>query len=377
MADTFTPHYNLTKPQVGGDPDTWGDLLNANFDAIDTGMFNAQTTANAAMPKTGGAFTGNLSVAVATSLGTTLGASNVPLDLNQLATANVDHLRFLHLRVAAGSDWTGAVYQIGRVVDSTAQGYIQFGEAVSGSGIAFGTAGVINASFNSSGNWTFANLITANGGISSTGNFTCGTLTASGTVIGGGGNLQAGATAGNNTTLNFSGVMSTNRTLAPGTSYAQSLLTLTGSFGGGLVLNDPSGGSNWGMYSASGTLIFGNNGGSGGLASKSTLSTGGIWTAVDFSATSDMRLKDNVKRLRRGLHELKKMLPREYDKFENFEKVGPHKEEVGFIAQEVEKVLPEAVSEHDGVKSVSYGQIIALLASAILELDHRLSLEGM
>jgi microcystin-dependent protein len=47
MADTFTAHYNLTKPQVGGDSNTWGGLLNANLDAIDTQMYSNQTTAKA------------------------------------------------------------------------------------------------------------------------------------------------------------------------------------------------------------------------------------------------------------------------------------------------------------------------------------------
>ena len=39
MADPTTTNYGLTKPTVGADPDTWGGLLNANFDAIDTAMY--------------------------------------------------------------------------------------------------------------------------------------------------------------------------------------------------------------------------------------------------------------------------------------------------------------------------------------------------
>jgi len=35
MADTTTPNYGLTLPQIGGSTDTWGQKLNANFQIID------------------------------------------------------------------------------------------------------------------------------------------------------------------------------------------------------------------------------------------------------------------------------------------------------------------------------------------------------
>lgn len=55
MADTYTPFLNLTKPEIGGDPDTWGQLINDDLDKID-----ANAAAN--MPKAGGTFTGPVTV---------------------------------------------------------------------------------------------------------------------------------------------------------------------------------------------------------------------------------------------------------------------------------------------------------------------------
>lgn len=40
MPNTFTAHYNLTKPQVGEDDDAWGGHLNEDLDAIDTELWN-------------------------------------------------------------------------------------------------------------------------------------------------------------------------------------------------------------------------------------------------------------------------------------------------------------------------------------------------
>jgi len=43
------------------------------------------------------------------------------------------------------------------------------------------------------------------------------------------------------------------------------------------------------------------------------------------------------------------------------------KRQIGVIAQEVEAIFPELVSENNGTKSVAYGNITAILIEAIKE----------
>ena len=96
MANTFTPTYNLTKPEIGSDTNAWGAHLNANLDTIDANMVSriltsAQTLAGAInLPSnglnvgsgqlrvTGGNVTasGALTVSGATTLSTTLTVSS-------------------------------------------------------------------------------------------------------------------------------------------------------------------------------------------------------------------------------------------------------------------------------------------------------------
>lgn len=97
-----------------------------------------------------------------------------------------------------------------------------------------------------------------------------------------------------------------------------------------------------------------------------TTSTGvtitGDATATNFNTTSDATLKTNVETLTGSLDAINAM------RGVSFDWVEGGGSEVGFIAQEVEQVLPEVVSTNDeGIKSVKYGNIVAVLVEALKE----------
>lgn len=53
MPDSYTEFLNLTKPEVGGSPNTWGSKFNDNLDKLDAGVKAANDLAAAAFPKAG------------------------------------------------------------------------------------------------------------------------------------------------------------------------------------------------------------------------------------------------------------------------------------------------------------------------------------
>lgn len=94
-------------------------------------------------------------------------------------------------------------------------------------------------------------------------------------------------------------------------------------------------------------------------------STGTFTATGDINSSSDMRLKTNIKTLTNSLEKVLSMRGVEYDRID----LGG-KHQIGVIAQEIEKIAPDLVSEDEnGFKSVSYGNITALLIEAVKELS--------
>lgn len=92
-------------------------------------------------------------------------------------------------------------------------------------------------------------------------------------------------------------------------------------------------------------------------------------------ASSDMRLKENIKPIDSAISKVKNLTGVEYDWKESalvarggVDGYFVRREDVGLIAQEVEKVLPQLVAtREDGFKAVRYDKMVALLIEAIKE----------
>ena len=103
---------------------------------------------------------------------------------------------------------------------------------------------------------------------------------------------------------------------------------------------------------------------------------------VAFSSTvSDKRLKENITTIQNGLDKVLSLRGVEYD-WNATSRKGEH--DIGLIAQEVEKVIPEVVVEHDlctgefglgkekTFKTVDYEKIVGVLVEAIKELKQEI-----
>ncbi len=90
---------------------------------------------------------------------------------------------------------------------------------------------------------------------------------------------------------------------------------------------------------------------------------------VAFS-TSDIRLKDNIKIIDKALDKVNSIQGIEFDWIEKEEVHGNSGHDVGVIAQEIEKILPDVVTTRDnGYKAVKYEKIVPLLIEAIKDLS--------
>ena len=112
-------------------------------------------------------------------------------------------------------------------------------------------------------------------------------------------------------------------------------------------------------------IVKGNDGGSEITAMTLDMSAAGAATFNDnVTAFSDERLKSNIETIEGGLDKVEQLRGVTY--------IRDERDNIGVIAQEVEKVLPEIVLTADdemGTKSVDYSRITAVLIEAVKELS--------
>jgi hypothetical protein len=111
---------------------------------------------------------------------------------------------------------------------------------------------------------------------------------------------------------------------------------------------------NW--YSGTAGIYIGN----GASAQAAFISSGGAFSGSSFQVTSDITLKTDIEESPYGLNEVLALKPVKYLK--------QGVREVGLIAQEVEKIVPEFVGTMEEIKTVNYAQMVSVLIKAVQEL---------
>jgi hypothetical protein len=98
-----------------------------------------------------------------------------------------------------------------------------------------------------------------------------------------------------------------------------------------------------------------------------TLDVNGTVNATDVVMRSDRRLKSEFDTISNALHKVRQLTGY------TFNMTGKSERAAGLIAQEVQSVLPEAVTcDNQGLLSIAYGNVLGLIIESIKELDCKL-----
>jgi hypothetical protein len=107
------------------------------------------------------------------------------------------------------------------------------------------------------------------------------------------------------------------------------------------------------------------------LATFSFTNSGTFTATGNVAAYSDRKIKDNIEVIGDALDKVLAIRGVTFTRTDVEDKVRRH---TGVIAQEVELVLPEVVTEDDyGIKTVAYGNMVGLLIEAIKELTAKVN----
>lgn len=136
---------------------------------------------------------------------------------------------------------------------------------------------------------------------------------------------------------------------------------------GPVVIQDPAYNNNVGIGTATPSQrleVCGN------IKCVGTVYSNTAFTVQGFSCSSDLRYKKNIQTLNNALNRVLTLrgVNYEWKKKEFQEKQFPEGNQIGFIAQEIEKIYPEVVgTDESGYKTVDYSRLTPVLVEAIKE----------
>ena len=129
-----------------------------------------------------------------------------------------------------------------------------------------------------------------------------------------------------------------------------------------------SGGGNSGSVTLNCTIDSPGEVGLGNLSSSGNALAGAFTATGDITAFSDARVKENIETIPDALNKVSALRGVTYNK------LGESKLSMGVIAQELLEVIPEVVHENkDGMYSVAYGNIVAVLIEAMKEQQEQIN----
>jgi hypothetical protein len=160
-------------------------------------------------------------------------------------------------------------------------------------------------------------------------------------------------------------------------SITSSSIVLSNSFTNGSYNISTTNGNMYFKNPQSGYLWFENN-----TIANMRLTNGNLTVTGDitgFGNLSDARLKKNIQNidLELSLSKIKSLRPVTFDwKDDIFNESKRGTGDIGFIAQEVEKVIPQAISAFDDYKSIKYERILPYLIGSIQKLENTIDIQN-